>query len=507
MAAITLNHIVVGTYFAILLLLMVYCTHRYGILFLYFKHKGKQHPAPRMPHPLPPVTVQLPVYNEIYVVKRLINAAINLRYPPELLHIQVLDDSTDETSVIARQLVGEFQAAGHTIDYLHRDNRHGYKAGALQEGLKHARGDLIAVFDADFVPQNNFLLQTVPYFSDPLVGMVQGRWGHINRNYSSLTQVQAIFLDAHFILEHCARYLSGRFFNFNGTAGIWRKKCIVSAGGWQHDTLTEDLDLSYRAQLAGWKFVFLPHIVTPAEIPVDIHAFKSQQHRWSKGGIETALKLLRKIVSSNYSWQVKIESVFHLTCNINYLLVFLLAILAYPALVIRITMGWQHLFIFDCMLFWASTLPVALYYLISQREVKEPWLHKLQYLPLLMALGIGLCINNGRGVLEALLGRKSEFLRTPKYQIEKKSDTWKSKKYRRFNNAVMTLIELGLGFYFLSAISFAAVFAVYDAVPFLLLFAGGFFYISLVSLVQQYQARSRRELDRQSHSPVALLKG
>jgi len=491
----TFNYIIVGAYFAILSLLMVYCLHRYSILFLYFKYKKKFDPPPSLPSVLPFVTVQLPVYNEMYVVKRLITAAAHLNYPRELLQIQVLDDSTDETSVIARQLVTEFQTAGYAIDYLHRDQRHGFKAGALEAGLKSSRGEFIAIFDADFVPQPDFLLKTISSFSDRRVGMVQGRWGHINRNYSSLTQVQSIILDAHFILEHTSRHRSGRFFNFNGTAGIWRKECIVSAGGWQHDTLTEDLDLSYRAQLAGWKFVFLPHVVTPAEIPVDIHAFKSQQHRWSKGGIETARKLLRTIVTSDQRWRVKLEALFHLTCNINYLLILLLAVLAYPALVIRIEMGWKSLFIFDFMLFWGSTLPIGLYYLISQREVQEPWLHKLRYLPFLMAMGIGLCINNGKGVLEALLGVKSEFLRTPKYQIEKKSDTWKYKKYRSMSKAIMTLIELGLGFYFVSAIIFAALFKVYDAIPFLALFAGGFFYISFVSLAQKYRVRMQLGVD------------
>ncbi len=507
MTPIGLQHIVVGAYFTVLFLLMVYCLHRYGILLLYFKNKAKQHPPPSLPKKLPSVTVQLPIYNEIYVVTRLIMAAVRLNYPRELLQIQVLDDSTDETSMVARQLVTHLKKEGYVIDYLHRTDRVGYKAGALQEGLQQARGELIAIFDADFVPPDDFLLQAVPYFTSHKVGMVQGRWGHINRGYSCLTEVQALYLDAHFILEHNARYLSGRFFNFNGTAGIWRKECILSAGGWQHDTLTEDLDLSYRAQLAGWKFIFLPNLITPAELPVDIHAFKSQQHRWAKGGMETARKLLWLITSSDQSWQVKLESIFHLTCNINYLLVFLLAMLAYPALVIRIRMGWQPLFIFDYILFWASTMPIGVYYLISQREVKEKWLYKLWYLPLLMAMGIGLCINNGKGVLEALCGRKSEFLRTPKYHIETKSDTWKFKKYRRFNTAGMTLIELGLGFYFLSAISFAAMFAVYDAIPFLLLFAGGFFYISLVSLAQQGQARRQPEPGRRYHSPKIALNG
>jgi cellulose synthase/poly-beta-1,6-N-acetylglucosamine synthase-like glycosyltransferase len=471
-------------------LLMVYCLHRYSILFLYFKYKKKSKPLPSLPAPLPCVTVQLPVYNEMYVVQRLINATVKLKYPKELLHIQVLDDSTDETSVIAQQEVAELQAAGYLIDYLHRNNRCGYKAGALQEGLQQARGELIAIFDADFVPQEDFLLQTVPYFSEPRVGMVQARWGHINRDYSFLTQVQAMFLDAHFILEHSARYLSGRFFNFNGTAGIWRKECITSAGCWQHDTLTEDLDLSYRAQLMGWQFVFVPQAVTPAELPVEINAFKSQQHRWSKGGIETARKLFPVIIRSNLNWWVKLEALFHLSCNINYLLVFMIALLAYPALAIRIAMGWRGLFLFDFMLFWGSTVPIGLYYLISQKEAGEPWMRKILYLPFIMAMGIGLCMNNGRGVLEALMGYKSEFLRTPKFRIEQNSDQWKYKMYRGYSKNIMTLIELGLGLYFLSAIIFAVRSEVYNAIPFLSLLMGGFLCISCVSLFQKYAGRA-----------------
>jgi cellulose synthase/poly-beta-1,6-N-acetylglucosamine synthase-like glycosyltransferase len=314
--------------------------------------------------------------------------------------------------------------------------------------------------------------------------MVQTRWEHINRNYSLLTKIQSIFLDAHFILEHTARNSSGRFFNFNGTAGVWRKACILSSGGWQHETLTEDLDLSYRAQLRGWRFVFAPQIVTPGEIPVDVKSFKSQQHRWAKGGIETALKLLPAILKSSYPLKVKIESVFHLTGNMNYLFMLLLALLAYPALVIRIEMGWRSLFIFDLICFLGSVLPICLYYLISQREVTAHYFHKILYLPLLMAMGIGLSINNGKAVLEALCGYKSSFIRTPKFQIENKSDTWKHKKYRTGNTNIQIVIELMFGIYFLSAIGFALKFSVYSAIPFLVLFCSGFLYVSLLSIYE-----------------------
>ena len=450
-----LYYLVITAYLAILSLLMVYCVHRYYVLYTYFKYKRRPLKAALPLAQLPSVTVQLPLYNEMYVVRRLLDAVVNIRYPRELLEIQVLDDSTDETSSITQKHIRKLRGEGYNISYVHRAQRQGFKAGALQSGLEQAKGELIAIFDADFVPEEDFLLQVVPCFADAQVGMVQTRWGHINRGYSLLTRLQSIFLDAHFILEHTVRSRSGRFFNFNGTAGIWRKEAILSAGGWQHDTLTEDLDLSYRAQLKGWEFIFLPDVVTPAEIPVDMNSFKTQQHRWSKGSIETARKLLGHILRSPQPFKVKVESFYHLTGNINYLLVLILSVLAYPALVIRITMGWRTLLLCDLIFFLGSTLPVGLYYIIAQREVNERWLGNIFYLPVLMALGIGLCVNNGRAVIEALMGHKTEFLRTPKFRIEGKSDSWKHKKYRGYSRTASILIELALGCYFLFAIVFA----------------------------------------------------
>ena len=481
-------YLVIAAYLVILCLLTVYCIHRYYILCAYFKYKKHPCTAADRPARLPFVTVQLPLYNEMYVIRRLLHAVAGLRYPKELLEIQVLDDSTDETSAIAQDHIRTLREEGYNIRYLHRAHRSGYKAGALQAGMEQAKGELVAIFDADFVPEADFLLKTVPHFFNARVGMVQTRWGHINRSYSLLTRLQSIFLDAHFILEHTVRNRSGRFFNFNGTAGIWRTEAIRDAGGWQHDTLTEDLDLSYRAQLKGWKFVFLPGVVTPAEIPVDMNSFKTQQHRWSKGSIETARKLMGIILSSNQPVKVKAESFYHLTANLNYLLVLLLAVLAYPALVIRINMGWRTLLLCDFIFFLGSTLPVGLYYLISQKEVNEPWFGKIFYLPALMALGIGLCVNNGRAVLEALMGHKTSFLRTPKFRIEEKSDSWRYKKYRAFSRAGSILVELALGCYFLFAIVFAVRLRVYASLPFLMMFCCGFFYVSVLSLCQGLHA-------------------
>jgi len=287
-------------YFFVLSILAIYGWHRYYLVYLYTKHKDQAPVAPCELPNLPRVTVQLPIFNEMYVADRLIDAVCELDYPSDLLEIQVLDDSTDETTSIAALAVRRHAARGADIRYLHRVDRTGYKAGALEAGLAEATGEFIAIFDADFIPPKDFLKRTLPYFgTDSRIGMVQARWGHINQDYSLLTKIQSILLDAHFVLEHGARNRSGCFFNFNGTAGVWRREAIGSAGGWQHDTLTEDLDLSYRAQLAGWRFVFLPDVVSPAEVPVEMNSFKSQQHRWAKGSIQTCMKLLPRILPRN----------------------------------------------------------------------------------------------------------------------------------------------------------------------------------------------------------------
>src|SRR5204863_959820 len=284
-------------YFFVLSILAIYGWHRYYLVHLYTENRGK---VPLPPPPLamlPRVTIQLPIYNEMYVADRLIDAVCEIDYPRELLEIQVLDDSTDETTQIAELAVRRQALQGVDIKYIHRNDRTGYKAGALDEGLKVARGTYVAIFDADFIPKPDFLMKTVHYFTDDKVALVQARWGHINEDYSLLTKIQSVLLDAHFVLEHGSRNRGGCFFNFNGTAGIWRRTAIEDAGGWQHDTLTEDLDLSYRAQLRGWRFIFVPDLVAPAEVPVEMNAFKSQQHRWAKGSIQTCRKLLPHILA------------------------------------------------------------------------------------------------------------------------------------------------------------------------------------------------------------------
>jgi cellulose synthase/poly-beta-1,6-N-acetylglucosamine synthase-like glycosyltransferase len=453
------------------------------------RNKGKEPKAGPPLDPPPVVTIQLPLYNEMYVADRLIASVCAIEYPRELLEIQVLDDSVDETRSIAESAVRRFAAQGIDIKYYHRTDRVGYKAGALEAGLKTARGEFIGIFDADFIPTADFLTRLMPHFGDPGVGMVQARWGHINQDYSLLTKIQAILLDGHFVLEHGGRNRSGRFFNFNGTAGVWRRVAIEDAGGWQHDTLTEDLDLSYRAQLRGWRFVFLSDLIAPAEVPVEMNAFKSQQHRWAKGSIQTCRKLLPILLRAKLPLGVKAEAFFHLTANFNYPFMCLMSVLMFPAMVIRYNMGWYEMLLIDVPLFFAATFSVCNFYMVCQREIHTDWRARIKYLPFLMSIGIGLSINNTRAVFEALLNKESEFTRTPKYRIEGDGDEWMSKKYHQ-TVAVQPLVELMLGLYFTWTVFYALANQIYGTVPFLVLFQIGFLYTGLLSIVQQYAGDS-----------------
>jgi cellulose synthase/poly-beta-1,6-N-acetylglucosamine synthase-like glycosyltransferase len=474
-----------ATYFFVLVILAVYGWHRYYLVYLYMKNKDRAPvPAGELPA-LPVITIQLPIYNEMYVADRLIDAVCQIDYPRELLEIQVLDDSTDETTSVAEQAVRRNASKGIDITYLHRTDRSGYKAGALEAGLKVARGEFVAIFDADFIPTPDFLKRSVHFFSDPGVALVQARWGHINQEYSLLTKIQAILLDGHFVLEHGGRNRAGLFFNFNGTAGIWRRSAITDAGGWQHDTLTEDLDLSYRAQLKGWKFVFLQDLIAPAEVPVEMNSFKSQQHRWAKGSIQTCRKLLPRILSSNLPLPIKAEAFFHLTANFNYPLMCVLSVLMAPAMVIRYNMGLYEMLLIDVPLFFAATASVANFYMVCQRELHKDWITRAKYLPFLMSIGIGLAVNNTRAVFEAMFNRQSEFARTPKYRIEADADEWIGKKYRQ-SFVVQPMIELTLGLYFTATVFYALATGIYGTLPFLVLFQIGFLYTGLLSLIQQF---------------------
>jgi cellulose synthase/poly-beta-1,6-N-acetylglucosamine synthase-like glycosyltransferase len=474
-------------YFVVLIILAAYGAHRYWLVYLYYKYKQNKTTEPAAHFDLdelPRVTVQLPIYNEQYVVDRLLDAVCRLEYPQEKLDIQLLDDSTDETVEVARILVERYAALGHPVVYLHRDNRKGFKAGALEAGLKTGKGEFVAIFDADFVPPPDFLMKCIHHFTEPKVGMVQTRWTHINRNYSLLTQVEAILLDGHFVLEHSARSRTGVFFNFNGTAGMWRRRAIDEAGGWEHDTLTEDTDLSYRAQLRGWKFVYLQDVECPAELPVEMTAFKTQQARWAKGLIQVSKKILPKVFASDASRHVKIEAVYHLTANLSYPLMIVLSVLLLPAMIIRFYQGWFQMLYIDLPLFMASTFSISSFYLVSQKELfPKSWLRSLLYLPLLMALGIGLTITNTRAVLEALVGKQTAFARTPKYRVESKKDRVGAKKYRKRLGWV-PWIELLIGTYFALAVFYAIDNENYFTVPFLLLFVIGYWVTGLMSLLQ-----------------------
>jgi len=492
-------------YFAVLILLASYGAHRYVLVYLYYKNKKNRTTEPFQKFSeLPRVTVQLPIFNERFVVERLLEAVGRLNYPYDKLDIQVLDDSTDDTVRVARALVEQYSGQGLPVTYLHRSNRAGFKAGALAEGLKAAQGEFIAIFDADFVPPEDFLLRTIHHFTDPKVGMVQTRWTHINRNYSFLTEVEAILLDGHFVLEHAGRARSNVFFNFNGTAGLWRRQTIEQAGGWQHDTLTEDTDLSYRAQLQGWRFIYLQDVECPAELPVEMTAFKTQQARWAKGLIQTSKKILPQVLKSEQSFHVKLEAWYHLTANLSYPLMIVLSVLLLPAMIIRFYQGWFQMLYIDLPLFLASTFSISSFYLVSQRELfPRRWPRALLYLPFLMALGIGLTVTNTRAVLEALFGRQSAFTRTPKYRVESKKDRVRFASYRRRLGWV-PWVELLIGCYFAVTVYYAVENENYITVPFLALFVLGYWYTGLMSLLEGRMTGLSLSPERPKPFPVGV---
>src|SRR5579862_5676883 len=485
-------------YFIVLIILAVYGMHRYWLVYDYYKYRKNVPGPPPVATHWPRVTVQLPIFNERYVIERLVEAVSKFDYPAELLDVQVLDDSTDETQQVARACVERHAAHGMPIVYIHRGNRQGFKAGALENGLKTARGEFIAIFDADFIPEADFLRRTVPYFQSTGIGMVQTRWTYLNRDYSLLTQVETILLDGHFVVEHGARSRRGAFFNFNGTAGVWRRTAIDEAGGWQHDTLTEDTDLSYRAQLKGWKFIYLQDVECPAELPVEMTAFKTQQARWAKGLMQTGKKVLPRVLRSDAPLHTKIEAWYHLTANISYPLMIMLSVLLLPAMIIRFYQGWFQMLYIDLPLFMASTFSISSFYLVSQRELfPRSWPRALLYLPFLMALGGGLTITNTKAVIEALIGKESAFARTPKYRVESKGDKVGANKYRKRLGWV-PWIELAIGTYFALTVYYAIDNENYITVPFLLLFVVGYWYTGLMSLLQG--RFSRASLDAEAHS-------
>lgn len=474
-------------YWSALALLAAFGLHRVHLLALYLRHRHEApRPAARFVE-LPRLTVQLPIYNEYYVAERLIAAVAALDYPRDRLEIQVLDDSTDETSARVASAVLRHRRAGLDITHRRRASRVGFKAGALAKGLTDARGELIAIFDADFVPRPDFARRLVDHFTDERVGMVQARWGHLNADYSMLTRVQAILLDGHFVIEQTARNRAGRFFNFNGTAGIWRRSCIEDAGGWQHDTLTEDLDLSYRAQLRGWRFVFLRDDLAPAELPVEMAAFKCQQHRWAKGSVQTARKLLPGILRGPAPLAVKLEAAVHLLANAGYVLLLLIAGLLVPVIWTQRELHPAGHLPIDLALFLLSLLSLLTFYTVAQREAGGRWWRVPLCLPALICVGIGLAVSNGCAVVEALVGHRSEFLRTPKLNLA----PGEQRSTRRYSSsvAVGTWGEAALAVFFGVALTAAATSGLVLALPILALFGAGFGHSVALTL---WQARARR---------------
>jgi len=489
-------------YVVTLIVLAIYGLHRYILVYLYYKYKRNKPVCSNRFDDLPEICVQLPMYNERYVARRIIEHVCRLDYPKDKLHIQVLDDSTDQTVGIASQTADEFKAKGFKIDYLHREDRSGFKAGALENGLKHTDATFVAIFDSDFIPERDVLRRTIHYFADPTVGMIQVRWEHLNRGYSLLTKSQAILLDGHFMIEHTARNRSGRFMSFNGTAGLWRRSCIRDAGGWQHDTLTEDLDLSYRAQMKGWNFIFLPEVISPAELPPEINAFKQQQHRWTKGGAQTARKLLRKILTSRVGWKIKLEAFFHLTSCTVYIYIVALSIMLCPALYLRLGVFKHNMVatvVFDVSLFLLATCSASVFYLCSQREIFNRWRDKVKYLPFLMALGIGISISNSLAAIEGFFRKGGEFVRTPKFGAGATPEgKWGNTLpvFKEIRRRYMPVIELAFGSYMLLGAGMCVYHRMaFFSLPFLILFATGYFYVGVTSLVVQYHQSvgARRE--------------
>ena len=492
--------VLLAIYYLTLGSLAIYGSHRLLLLALYYRNRHRLNPPTAEPTHWPMVTIQLPLFNEMYVASRLIDSVCRLDYPRDRLEIQVLDDSTDETADIVAERVQHYLANGFHIHHLHRTHRHGFKAGALENGLARSRGNLLAVFDADFSPRPDFLKRTVPHFADPGIGMVQARWEHINRRFSLLTRIQAILLDGHFAIEHAARHASGRFFNFNGTAGIWRKEAIVDAGGWQHDTLTEDLDLSFRAQLRGWHFLFLPAVTAPAELPVDIHAFKSQQFRWAKGSIQTARKLLDRILRSSIATPIKVEALIHLTSNACYPLMILLSLLMFPAMYLRRDADPRMLVMLDLPIFLGATGAIVLFYVISQQVVGADRRHSLGTIPLLMGLGVGLAVNNTHAVFSGLLHDGGVFQRTPKYCIEGRADRWLGKRYQACRTKT-AIFELLLAGYMILCFTVACSLGMWFSLPFLYLFLHGYCYMTYLTLQHE---RVTRRFDDPEAPPARL---
>ena len=482
---------VLGIFYLIAALsLALYGANALSLAVLYLRRGNGSAPEPPEPETWPLVTVQLPIYNELYVVKRLIDAVARLDYPRERLQVQVLDDSTDETTRLAAARVAYHRARGLDIELVHRGNRVGFKAGALARGLETAQGEFIAIFDADFVPPSTFLRRTVPYLvAETRVGFVQTRWGYLNAGYSALTRAQTIALDGHFVVEHIGRNRNGLLMNFNGTAGVWRREAIEAAGGWQDDTLTEDVDLSFRAQLAGWQALYLPEVEAPAELPPQVAAFKRQQARWAAGAAQCLVKLARSLwlgkplavpdqpspaaiaggPASDFRlpWGARLEGLLHLSVWFAHPMSLVLLLLTLPMLLGQVPLA------FNLTIFWLVALGPVFAYGLSQRHLHSDWKRRMLFMPVLALLGMGLALSNTVAVTRGLLLRDRAFQRTPKFHIERRGDRWVGNRYA-LPFEWITLGELALAGYALATVAVAFVMGNYLAMPFLLLYVAGY---------------------------------
>lgn len=478
--------ILISIYAVCMLFILAFSLVQLHLTFMYKKAKitlteDNTKTEPREEFPF--VTIQLPLYNEKYVVERLLNSIAEIEWPKELLEIQVLDDSTDETTDIIKNKLSEKTFDAFDIKHIRRKNRKGYKAGALQEGLKEAKGEYVAIFDADFMPHGSFLKDTIKEFDSPKVGMVQTKWEHLNKNYSLLTRLQDFGLNGHFSVEQTGRSKAGSFINFNGTGGIWRKSCISDAGGWQADTLTEDLDLSYRAQMKGWKFKYLEDILSPSELPVIMSAVKTQQFRWTKGGAETAKKNLGKVLKANLKFGNKIHAFFHLTNSANFLMLLIASIVSIPLLYVKYKNPEFKLFFDFGSVFLIGFLSISYFYWIANRFNPESSKRKFfKYFPLFIVFSMGFTLNNSLAVIEGLLGMKTQFVRTPKFNIIGINGTWKDNIYLNNKLSWITLLEGLLSIYFFAGIIIGFVIGDYGLLLFHLMLAMGYasiFYYSI----------------------------
>ena len=486
-----LSYIILFIYSLAILLIFLYSLAQLNLLINFMKSKKQADNAPKFnlsnENEIPLVTVQLPIFNEKYVVKRLLTTVSQLEYPKEKLEIQVLDDSTDDSIFETKKIIADLQQSGLDIKHISRTNRIGFKAGALKEGLEIAKGEFIAIFDADFVPKKDWLYQTIPYFKNKKIGVVQTRWGHLNRNYSLLTKIQAFALDAHFTLEQVGRNSQSHFINFNGTAGVWRKECILDAGNWESDTLTEDLDLSYRAQLKNWKFKYLVDVETPAELPVIISAARSQQFRWNKGGAENFIKMNRRIIASkNMSLKTKVHGLLHLLNSSMFLLIFTIAVLSVPILFIK--NEYEHLkLFFNVLAFFIMTSIIffVCYWFTFKKIQGGGFKNFLKYMGLFFtfySIAMGFSFHNSVAVLEGLWGKKSEFIRTPKFNIDALKNQWKQNIYINKKISKNVIVEGLLVLYFLFGISSGIHFNDYGLLPFHVMLSVGFGFVFYKSI-------------------------